>query len=201
MALFDCGFDHPESIAIVARGLDRAGAAIGDVRRLILSHAHAEHCGGARRIIAAAQGPVAAFASGSERRPVQGQVGAVYEIRDGDQFQFRRFSATVLHMPGHTDGLVCLHVPNERLLFSSDHLLQEFLAPQAAHCGVEHVSDAGASSFLSSLARTARLDVRVVLPGRGAPFAGHRRVVSETIAKLRQAPGDPTLREEAAAGS
>src|SRR5207237_532813 len=42
----------------------------------------------------------------------------------GTILRFKRFSAEVLHLPGHTPGLICLWAPEARVLFSDDHLLE-----------------------------------------------------------------------------
>src|SRR2546425_13243769 len=42
----------------------------------------------------------------------------------GTILRFKRFSAEVLHLPGHTPGLICLWAPEARVLFSADHLLE-----------------------------------------------------------------------------
>ncbi|MBI5542937.1 MAG: MBL fold metallo-hydrolase, partial [Deltaproteobacteria bacterium] len=46
----------------------------------------------------------------------------VERLEPGTRFGFARFEGEVLHFPGHTPGLVCLHVPAHRLLFTDDHL-------------------------------------------------------------------------------
>jgi glyoxylase-like metal-dependent hydrolase (beta-lactamase superfamily II) len=104
-------------------------------------------------------------------------IDRVYVLRDGDSFIFRHFEATVLWLPGHTAGLTALLGDAEGVLFSSDHLVQEN-SPSATH------DPESIGTYHDSLQRVAALDVRVVLPGRGAPFAGHRRVAREFAAAL-----------------
>ena len=53
-------------------------------------------------------------------RPVE----HVERLEPGTTLRFRRFSAEVLHLPGHTPGLVCLWASQPRVLFSDDHLLE-----------------------------------------------------------------------------
>jgi len=53
-------------------------------------------------------------------RPVE----HVEPLAAGSILRFRRFSAEVLHLPGHTPGLVCLWAAQARVLFSDDHLLE-----------------------------------------------------------------------------
>jgi glyoxylase-like metal-dependent hydrolase (beta-lactamase superfamily II) len=106
-------------------------------------------------------------------------------IDDGDLLQFKRFAAKVLHLPGHTPGLVGLLDEDDGILFSSDHLLErgttftDFDPNSASSGGFRMIQ-----SYLDSLRRTRDLDVVAVLPGHGAPFAQHRVVSEEVLQRL-----------------
>jgi glyoxylase-like metal-dependent hydrolase (beta-lactamase superfamily II) len=81
--------------------------------------------------------------------------------------------------PGHSPGHCCFYWPARRLLFSGDHLLPKIspnigLHPQS---GADPLDD-----YLESLARIERLDVELVLPAHGDPFADHR----DRIGVIRQ---------------
>jgi glyoxylase-like metal-dependent hydrolase (beta-lactamase superfamily II) len=111
------------------------------------------------------------------------RVSGVQSLADGQILRFRHFEATVLHLPGHTPGLVCLFDGVNGTLFSSDHLLED-VAPSFE---VELGPDGRATPFrplvehLDSLRLTRSLDVRTVLPGHGAPFGRHREVVDNVL--------------------
>lgn len=182
IALFDCGLDSPESLAALADGLAEANASLDDVRRLILSHGHPEHAGGARHVLGRPARPVPVFVSGAEPLTLPGAGGHVHPLRDGDRLQFKRFVATALHTPGHTAGLSCLFAEEQGILFSSDHLLHG--VEPIATCDLANDDLDAVQAYRKSLLRLGALDVRVVLPGRGAPFAGHRRVVREVLSVL-----------------
>jgi glyoxylase-like metal-dependent hydrolase (beta-lactamase superfamily II) len=188
VALFDCGHGAPESLAAIVRGLAEAGSTLDDVQRIVISHAHLEHCGGAHRILGTARREVSVFASAAEGSELRSALYRLHVLRDGDRFQFRHFGASAVALPGHTAGLTGLFDEEHGILFSSDHLVHGF-APCAT---VGPAWDAGdhepVDAYRRSLRRVARLDARVVLPGRGAPFAGHRRVVREILGTLAVIP-------------
>jgi glyoxylase-like metal-dependent hydrolase (beta-lactamase superfamily II) len=180
LALLDCGFDAPESVAALADGLDEGGMSFHSVRRVILSHAHAEHSGGVRRVIDLADPDVAVHASRAQAVRLRRSCRRAYPLRDGERLRFRWFAASALRMPGHTAGLTCLFAEDEGVFFSSDHLLNGIVPVVTCAPANADLREA----YRASLLRLGALEVRVVLPGRGAPFAGHRRVVGEVLASL-----------------
>jgi glyoxylase-like metal-dependent hydrolase (beta-lactamase superfamily II) len=141
-----------EDLTLVDSGPPGSGPAIaaaaqrlGTVRRLVLTHFHDDHAGGAAEVgswpgvtvlahradasIVRGERPPPApdlteferelharVATGLTRAPaarvdVELSDGDVVEIGDG---------ARIVHVPGHTDGSIALHLPAERVLFTGD---------------------------------------------------------------------------------
>ena len=198
ITLFDSGHGGPESQAALVRGLAQAGATLDDVQRIILSHAHLAHFGGAPRIVEAARREVGVFASAEDARCMGCALAGVHSLREGDRFRFRRFAATALALPGHTAGLMGLLAEDAGILFSSDHLVNGMYPTPTvqrdwARPGLDPIA-----AYRASLRRVAALAVQVVLPGRGEPFGGHRRVVREVLAALHLRDGTPCIEPQAA---
>ncbi|MBI5068964.1 MAG: MBL fold metallo-hydrolase [Deltaproteobacteria bacterium] len=111
------------------------------------------------------------------------RVNEVHAIAEGARLRFRRFEAEVLHMPGHTSGLICLWVASHGLLLAADHLLERVSPNPIIELGPE--GEEGffrpLVSYLSSIARTRELPVQLVLPGHGPPFSGHARVIDALL--------------------
>jgi glyoxylase-like metal-dependent hydrolase (beta-lactamase superfamily II) len=97
----------------------------------------------------------------------------------GQELRFRHFTGTVVPMPGHTPGLVCLHVPEHRLVLTADHLLARISPNPLIDLGP--AGEAGKFqalvAYLDSARRLQELDLDWILPGHGPPFAGHRAVL------------------------
>lgn len=105
-------------------------------------------------------------------------------VRDGETLHFKRFSARVLHAPGHTPGLTCLYVEQHRLLFSDDHLLERVSPNPLLEVGADGPDQKFRSlvTYLKTLARTLALDIDLVLPGHNEPFGD----IAPLIERLRQ---------------
>jgi glyoxylase-like metal-dependent hydrolase (beta-lactamase superfamily II) len=108
----------------------------------------------------------------------------VLPLEDGEVIRTRHLALRVLHMPGHTPGLLCLHDPERRLLFAGDHLLEKVSPNPLIELGPNGEEDwfRPLVAYLASLERTRALDLDLVLPGHGAPFGDHRRVIDDLVA-------------------
>ena len=63
------------------------------------------------------------IAAGNRSYARQVDPARVKPLAHGQRFELRHLSLEVLHMPGHTPGLVCLHSAAHKLLFADDHVL------------------------------------------------------------------------------
>jgi len=104
-------------------------------------------------------------------------------LGEGDRLQTRHLALEVLHMPGHTPGLVCLYDRARRLFFSDDHLLERVSPNPLIELGPN--GEAGVFrpllAYLESVARLRALPVDLVLPGHGPPFSGHVAVIDRLV--------------------
>jgi glyoxylase-like metal-dependent hydrolase (beta-lactamase superfamily II) len=107
------------------------------------------------------------------------RVPGVRRLAGGDVLRTRHLALEVLHMPGHTPGLVCLHDRARRLLLSDDHLLAKVSPNPLIELGPDGQDGffRPLLAYVESLARTRALEVDLVLPGHGPPFSGHRQVI------------------------
>ncbi len=112
------------------------------------------------------------------------RVPEVRRIGEGEVLRTRHLELRVLHMPGHTPGLLCLHDAAHRLFFSDDHLLEKISPNPLIELGPngEEGFFRPLLAYVASVGRMRALDLDLVLPGHGAPFAGHRVVIDALLA-------------------
>lgn len=190
LTLIDAGL--PGSAPLLADAIRQSGYEPADLRRLILTHFHADHIGGAAGI--AANGGVEVLAHHADapfiragaagpppdladwERPVYDQVMSQLpaepvippridrEIEDGDQLGFGD-GAVAMAVPGHTPGSVAVYLPQHQVLFTGDAAAR---GPDGRIiCGVFNVDRARAADSLRQLAS---LDATVACFGHGAPL-------------------------------
>ena len=106
----------------------------------------------------------------------------VEPLEPGAKLRFKRFTAEVLHLPGHTPGLVCLWVPEEKLLFSDDHLLERVSPnPLLDLEGNAEPRHKALVEYVRSARRVRELPVELIAPGHAEPFSGHVAVIDKLL--------------------
>ena len=105
----------------------------------------------------------------------------VRPLTEGEQLRAGRLRLDVLHLPGHTPGLVCLWDVEHRLLFADDHLLARTSPNPFLELVDERTTRRALVQYLHSIGRIRALDVEWVLPGHGAPFQGHRAAIDSLL--------------------
>lgn len=92
-------------------------------------------------------------------------------LRDGDAVPADPLTFTVVHTPGHTPGLFCLHAPAERLLLSSDHILPTITPNPILQRFDDFLGDRfrGLVAFQASMQRLVPLRIALALPSHGEP--------------------------------
>jgi glyoxylase-like metal-dependent hydrolase (beta-lactamase superfamily II) len=114
---------------------------------------------------------------------VRGRVAEVRPLGEGEVIRARHVELRVLHVPGHTPGLLNLHASAQGLLFSADHLLEKVSPNPLIELGPhgEEGYFRPLVAYLSSIARVRALDLSLVLPGHAEPFSEHRPVIDRLV--------------------
>ncbi|HEX6447533.1 MAG TPA: MBL fold metallo-hydrolase [Streptosporangiales bacterium] len=186
LTLVDTGYEG--SGAVVLDAIRRLGRDPAELRRIILTHSHDDHTGGAADIVEAApdvtvvasraDSPVIrreqeqpapvledwerSIAAGLPDLPAARPVRVDREVDDGDLLDFAG-GAAVVAVPGHTAGSIAIHLPLHRILFTGDIAANV----QQIMLGVFNVDREEAAR---SFRRMAGLDVDTACFGHGEPL-------------------------------
>ncbi|HYZ15454.1 MAG TPA: MBL fold metallo-hydrolase [Candidatus Acidoferrum sp.] len=208
--LIDCGWKADDVFAALQQGLAEHGVALGDIRRLLITHYHFDHYGLAGTLLAAGVPSLAMHALDWEiarmhgRDPVAADVAADAWIeRNGlrveesleDELQHRRYdlvAPTELIDDGERIGrLTAVWTPGH----SPGHLCfhdlvsgrlfsgDHVLDPITPHVGIwREGSGDPLGSYVRSLEKVATLGASGVFPAHGEPFPDLQRRIDELLA-------------------
>jgi glyoxylase-like metal-dependent hydrolase (beta-lactamase superfamily II) len=109
-------------------------------------------------------------------------------LNDGDSISFRSMTWRTLHCPGHSPGLICFHWPEEKILFTGDHLLKE-VTPNP----IIDVSETSSplrypslKEYLASLEKIESMDISLLLPGHGEEIHDAKGLIQKVFAHHRE---------------
>jgi glyoxylase-like metal-dependent hydrolase (beta-lactamase superfamily II)/8-oxo-dGTP pyrophosphatase MutT (NUDIX family) len=134
-------------------------AAGGRLRWIVLTHTHRDHSPGAIALHEATGAPIAGRAARADSGH-DAQVPFDRVLEDGDVVQVDGVQLQVVHTPGHASNHLCYLLPETRMLFTGDHVVQGstvVIAPP----------DGNMNAYLRSLERLKSLDVAILAPGHG----------------------------------
>ena len=189
-----------ESSQLVAH-VEALGMSIGEVKEILLTHAHQDHVGMAASIARASGATVLihplemagpAFASAPPPRQWLLDLGLpdsapanprdeadpppqVRYVSGGETIAFGRLRLELHWTPGHSPGLISAFDRDRGLLFSTDHLLR---APTPLAIRQDVHADP-VQQYMASLAVVEALPAKRVLPGHGRSFSELGRAVSD----------------------
>ena len=165
--VIDPGDDISDIEAVLARHGLRCTA-------IVITHAHIDHIGGAKKLKASTGAPVYMNLADQElydhldaqaawlgvATPEQTEIDV--PTRDGDTLSLAGEAFHVLHTPGHTKGSLCLWIPSQGKLVAGDTLFRESVGRTDLPGGNSRQIVASIKEKLFALP-----DSTVVYPGHG----------------------------------
>ena len=193
VSLVDTGYAG--SLPRIERSLADLGRTVSKVRRVICTHGHPDHAGGARALadlgveiyIHPTDATNLEIGLGEAvRRPSRGRffaaitprLPAFTPIADGDVLPVLG-GLEVIHTPGHTPGSVCLYARQLGLLFVGDVLQRRFGRVSSAS-GLYSDDPATARA---SLKRLAELDVKTIVFSHYPPLEDNAAATLAALAR------------------
>jgi glyoxylase-like metal-dependent hydrolase (beta-lactamase superfamily II) len=109
-------------------------------------------------------------------------------LHDGESLVLRDRILDVYHRPGHSPTDTVFHDRERRLLIAADHLLGHISSNPLITRPRDGSQERPQAlvQYLESLSATRVMDVELVLPGHGEPFAEHRKLIDQRFALHRR---------------
>jgi glyoxylase-like metal-dependent hydrolase (beta-lactamase superfamily II) len=169
--------------------------------RLVNTHLHSDHCGGnaalqqayaCRTTIPAAEADkVSSWDQEALTYSATGQQCARFTFDDtleaGQTIDFGGMGWEVLGAPGHDPHSLIFYCPEQRILISADALWENgfgIIFPELD-------GESGFAEARSTLELIAALDVRLVVPGHGAPFTEVGKALNTAFSRIEYLAADP----------
>ncbi|WP_019139805.1 MBL fold metallo-hydrolase [Noviherbaspirillum massiliense] len=197
-ALVDSGYltHAPQTVALVSHALQGRPLDL-----LVNTHLHSDHCGGnatlqrtfsCRTLIPAAEADkVRAWDEDALSYKATGQqcerFGFDGTIAPGDTLTLGDLHWQALAAPGHDPHSLILYCPEERILISADALWENgfgVVFPELA-------GEPGFAEVRATLELIAGLDVKLVIPGHGAPFTDVDKALATAFSRIDYFEADP----------
>ncbi|HZO72115.1 MAG TPA: MBL fold metallo-hydrolase [Ktedonobacteraceae bacterium] len=162
--VIDPADDNPAHLDAIVR----EGEARGGIKRLLITHGHPDHIGGAAILRERLNVPIHAFNR-------KGVPIADEEVPDGATFSVGGDTLRAVHTPGHRFDHHCYFLEQARVLFAGDLI---------AGTGTVVISppDGDLLDYLNSLKRLQQMEIKEMVPSHGPKIEDPQGKLSEYIA-------------------
>jgi len=161
--------------------LERLGFNPLDIKKVVLTHGHRDHCMGVFEllrfppiyeskeieIINHEGGPL------EFKKILEGQGFSLTQVKGGETLDLSGFKWEVIHTPGHTIDSICLYNEATKTAITGDTVLPHAMAD------ADKTAGGSLDHYFYGLKQLLRKDIENILPGHGVPVAGDGKLAVE----------------------
>lgn len=163
VAVIDPGPERPDHIAALLDALRGE-----TVTAILVTHSHKDHSQAARALSAATGARIAGCAPSFSGSGIAIDAAHSFDyepnaiLHEGDAIEGKHFSLVCVETPGHTKNHLAFALPQEKALFTGDHIM-------AWSTTVIAPPDGSMRDYVGSLQKLLGRDDNIYLPGHGGP--------------------------------
>lgn len=171
--IIDAGYPAEDAKNYILNGWHDIGRP--RVKSILITHVHIDHAGSLDMIKDEIDAPVYIHSFETGRFDMMFHREHKFStVGDGDIITVKGHNVTAMHMPGHTAGHLCFLDESTGILFSGDMIIGRDFAVIAP-------PDGDMSEYMQSLYRAKTLQLKLILPGHGAPVHNPQEKIEEYI--------------------
>jgi glyoxylase-like metal-dependent hydrolase (beta-lactamase superfamily II) len=173
------------------------------IAQIVVTHTHKDHSPGARLLAERTGAKIVGCAPFSPKVAAESGLDSAHDLayapqrvlRDGDTVEGDGWSLVAITTPGHASNHLCFALPQERSLFSGDHVM-------AWSTSIVAPPDGSMTDYMASLDKLRAREDAILWPGHGGPvtepqrymraLSHHRRQREASIVRCLEA-GDRTI--------
>ena len=142
--------------------LEEIGIGPGNLRNIIITHAHHDHASGTFILLDRSDPKV--FIHSRDTKYIATHFGnALVKVEEGDVIETELWPLQVIWTPGHTEGGMCLYAKDQGILFSGDTVFSD------GYFGRSDGESGDHQTLIHSIKKLTKLNVNIMLAGHGTP--------------------------------
>jgi len=170
--------DPGTSIEKLLRSMVRDGFKIEDVKLIINTHSHPDHCAANQELKNLSKAKIAMHKAEAKHLEVSREMAKYFALDPlnfkidfylEDEVKLGKTVFKVIHTPGHSPGSICLYEEKLKVLICGDLIFDKSV-------GRTDFPGGSSTQLKNSIENVSKLDVEFLLPGHMKPLIGKEKV-------------------------
>ena len=161
--------------------LERLGFNPLDIKKVVLTHGHRDHCMGVFELLRfppiyeSKEIEIINHEAGPQefKKILKNEGFSLTQVKGGETLELSGFEWEVIHTPGHTIDSICLYNQPTKTAITGDTVLPHAMAD------ADKTAGGSLDHYFYGLKQLLRKDIENILPGHGVPVAGDGKLAVE----------------------